>query len=342
MITALLSGPRHRDLQAGWVMVALGLLALLLQNSPVVGPVRIVVVLAFVVAGPGVTVVGPRRDGDLATRLSVSIGASLALATFVAQAMIWIHHWQPTEVVSDTAFGLDVVVLVVCVWADIVAAGLGLVPALFAHSLATIVATALACVPRQLRPIRLALALCSLAQVFAIAVPWRGPNADLRAGVVAVPVALSLLLVRSVLGKLRLDGPDSVRRHWLELEAVVVITGLAIAMTSAVLLARPVANSGAAFLGWIVVAAAFAGAVEELLFRGILFGAIDGRVPALAVGGVVSVVSTTPYLSAGSGQQLALAALLALLLTWGRLLGVRLAVCCAIHAVVGVAVAVGG
>jgi hypothetical protein len=58
-------------------------------------PVRPVVVLAFLVAGPGLGVARLLPGADPAARLAVSLGASLAILVLVAEAMLLLDAWSP-------------------------------------------------------------------------------------------------------------------------------------------------------------------------------------------------------------------------------------------------------
>jgi hypothetical protein len=59
-------------------------------------PVRPVVVLAFLVAGPGLGVARLLPGADPAGRLAVSLAASLAILALVAEAMLLLDAWSPT------------------------------------------------------------------------------------------------------------------------------------------------------------------------------------------------------------------------------------------------------
>jgi hypothetical protein len=59
-------------------------------------PVRPVVVLAFLVAAPGLGVARLLPGADPAARLAVSLAASLAILALVAEAMLLLDAWSPT------------------------------------------------------------------------------------------------------------------------------------------------------------------------------------------------------------------------------------------------------
>jgi hypothetical protein len=73
-------------------------------------PLRPLVVLAFLVAGPGVGVAQLLSGADAAARLAVSLGSSLAIVALAAEAMLLLDAWSPTTGLAAvlTLFGLGV------------------------------------------------------------------------------------------------------------------------------------------------------------------------------------------------------------------------------------------
>ena len=58
-------------------------------------PVRAPVTLAFMVAGPGMALMGLLRLDDLLLELSLALALSLVLETIIAMAMLLLKHWVP-------------------------------------------------------------------------------------------------------------------------------------------------------------------------------------------------------------------------------------------------------
>jgi hypothetical protein len=73
-------------------------------------PLRPVVVLAFLAAGPGVGVARLLPGADPAARLAVSLASSLAILALVAEAMLLLDAWSPTTGLAAVLalFGLGV------------------------------------------------------------------------------------------------------------------------------------------------------------------------------------------------------------------------------------------
>jgi hypothetical protein len=73
-------------------------------------PLRPVVVLAFLVAGPGIGVARLLPGADLTARLVVTLASSLAIVALVAEAMLLLDAWSPTAGLAAVLalFGLGV------------------------------------------------------------------------------------------------------------------------------------------------------------------------------------------------------------------------------------------
>lgn len=179
----------------------------------------------------------------------------------------------------------------------------------------------------RLGAIPAALAVVSLLRLLSYGMPFGGLTVGLRAAVVAVPLLLAVVLA------LRLPGLSGARlglrpRSW-RVQALVGLSGLPLGLLAAW------AGLGAPAVGaWPQVTATavglgLAGAVEELVFRGVVQQAaagVLGRGAFLLSGGVF----TAAYAAAGSVTAVVVAALV------GLLFGVSAQVS---RSVVGVAVA---
>jgi len=78
--------------QAGLAAVALvASLALALPD----GPVRAALTLAAVLVAPGAAVTGFTRFTEPTTEAIVALTASITVAVFAGQLMLWLHQWRP-------------------------------------------------------------------------------------------------------------------------------------------------------------------------------------------------------------------------------------------------------
>jgi hypothetical protein len=81
----------------GWPLLATAsaLLAGALALADVHSPLRVLVVLWFVLACPGGSIVRFLRLGDPVAELTLAVGVSLALATIVAVTDLYLGLWSP-------------------------------------------------------------------------------------------------------------------------------------------------------------------------------------------------------------------------------------------------------
>ncbi|MDT5038135.1 MAG: hypothetical protein QOE03_3320, partial [Micromonosporaceae bacterium] len=83
---------------------ALGLGALAVPG----GPVRLVMLLAFVTLGPGAAVICHVRVTDRLVEWALAVTASLTATAAVATAMVWVHLWQPVAAQAAMASAVGV------------------------------------------------------------------------------------------------------------------------------------------------------------------------------------------------------------------------------------------
>ena len=76
--------------------VAVILLALVAGGAT--GPARILLALAFTTFVPGWAILDWVPIGHGMTRVALAVAVSLALCTGAAQAVLWLHVWQPLAV----------------------------------------------------------------------------------------------------------------------------------------------------------------------------------------------------------------------------------------------------
>lgn len=78
------------------IVVGFGLMATILNAAGVVGFGRAPLTLIFLLIGPGLSIAMLLELRDRMVELCVVFASSLALDTFVAQALVWAHIWHPT------------------------------------------------------------------------------------------------------------------------------------------------------------------------------------------------------------------------------------------------------
>jgi hypothetical protein len=93
-----------------WSVIALssGALAAALAAAGVHSPLRVLVILWFVLVCPGMTIVRRLRITDPAAELTLALGLSVALATAVASIGLYSGLWSP-----DTTLAVLVVITLV-------------------------------------------------------------------------------------------------------------------------------------------------------------------------------------------------------------------------------------
>jgi uncharacterized membrane protein len=78
-----------------WVLVALGLVAIVFILADVAGPTRSAITLAACLLLPGWSIVRYLRVDDVPTRLCLTLGASVSIAALIGLVMVWTHFWYP-------------------------------------------------------------------------------------------------------------------------------------------------------------------------------------------------------------------------------------------------------
>jgi uncharacterized membrane protein YwaF len=99
------SGRQRQRLSLVAGVLAISILALVILAADADVAVRPLIVLAFLVLGPGLSVTGFLRFADPGTELAVAIPLSLALDALIAGIMSLVGQWEPnTALVVSAAF----------------------------------------------------------------------------------------------------------------------------------------------------------------------------------------------------------------------------------------------
>jgi hypothetical protein len=99
------SGWQRQRLSLVAGVLAISILALVILAADADVAVRPLIVLAFLVLGPGLSVTGFLGFADPGTELAVAIPLSLALDALIAGIMSFVGQWEPnTALVVSAAF----------------------------------------------------------------------------------------------------------------------------------------------------------------------------------------------------------------------------------------------
>ncbi len=92
----------------GLLGLGLGVLGAAVQLVPS-GHVRLVMLLAFLLLGPGAAVMSAIRVADRLTAWALAVAGSMAVATGVAVTTLWTHAWNPDVTVASMAGAVTLV-----------------------------------------------------------------------------------------------------------------------------------------------------------------------------------------------------------------------------------------